>query len=133
MGADDAHKQEIDPALIAASRVVADNLEQCCSIGDTHHAIAQGLMREEDVYAELSEIVAGHKVGRTSEMKPSFSIAPAWLLKTPWRPPPFTESVRNADRRAPQFRDVTGCGKPESTGLEPATSAVTGRRSNQLS
>ncbi len=67
VGADDTHKQEIDPALMASAKVVADSLEQSCSIGDTHHAIDQGLMRKEDVYAELSEIVAGHKPGRTSD------------------------------------------------------------------
>jgi len=66
VGADDAHKQEIDPALIASSKVVADSLEQSCAIGDTHHAIAKGLMRKEDVYAELGEIVAGKKSGRTT-------------------------------------------------------------------
>jgi alanine dehydrogenase len=66
VGADDAQKQEIDPALMASAKVVADNLGQSCSIGDTHHAIAQGLMQRGDVYAELSEIVAGHKPGRTS-------------------------------------------------------------------
>jgi ornithine cyclodeaminase/alanine dehydrogenase len=65
VGADDSHKQEIDPALIASAKVVADSLEQSCTIGDTHHAIAGGLMRREDVYAELSEIVAGRKPGRT--------------------------------------------------------------------
>jgi ornithine cyclodeaminase/alanine dehydrogenase-like protein (mu-crystallin family) len=64
VGADDSHKQEIDPALLASAKVVADSLEQVCAIGDTHHAIAQGLMRKEDVYAELSEIVAGRKLGR---------------------------------------------------------------------
>ena len=47
--------------------VVADNLEQICSIGDTHHAIVAELMRKEDVYTELGEIVAGKKAGRTSE------------------------------------------------------------------
>jgi len=67
VGADDAHKQEIDPALMASAKVVADSREQCCTIGDTHHAIAQGLMRKEDVYAELSEIVAGHKSGRAND------------------------------------------------------------------
>jgi alanine dehydrogenase len=67
VGADDTHKQEIDPALMASAKVVADSLEQSCSIGDTHHAIDQGLMRKEDVYAELSEIVAGRKPGRTSD------------------------------------------------------------------
>jgi len=67
VGADDAHKQEIDPALIASTKVVADSLDQSCAIGDTHHAIAQGLMRKEDVYAELGEIVAGKKSGRTTD------------------------------------------------------------------
>jgi len=67
VGADDSHKQEIDPALLASARVVGDSLEQICSIGDTHHAIAKGLMREEDVHAELSEIVAGKKLGRASD------------------------------------------------------------------
>jgi len=66
VGADDKHKQEIDPALMASAKVVTDSLEQCCSIGDTHHAIAKGLMREEDIYAELSEIAAGRKAGRVS-------------------------------------------------------------------
>ena len=65
VGADDSHKQEIDPALMATAKVVADSLEQSCTIGDTHHAIAAGLMREDDVYAELAEIVAGKKPGRT--------------------------------------------------------------------
>jgi alanine dehydrogenase len=67
VGADDEHKQEIDPALIASAKVIADHLEQCCVIGDTHHAIAQGLMRKTDVYAELSEIVAARKPGRVTD------------------------------------------------------------------
>ncbi len=64
VGADNEHKQEIDPALIASAKVVADSLEQSCTIGDVHHAIADGLMRKEDIYAELCEIVAGQKIGR---------------------------------------------------------------------
>jgi alanine dehydrogenase len=67
VGADDAHKQEIDPALMASAKVVADSLEQCCAIGDTNHVIAQGFMRKEDVYAALAEIVAGEKLGRTND------------------------------------------------------------------
>ena len=67
VGADDSRKQEIDPALLSSAKVVADSLEQVCAIGDTHHAIAAGLMRKEGIYAELSEIVAGRKPGRTSD------------------------------------------------------------------
>ncbi|HEX8078024.1 MAG TPA: hypothetical protein VF511_09430, partial [Chthoniobacterales bacterium] len=65
VGADDSHKQEIDPELMASAKVVADTLDQSCTIGDTHHAIAAGLMRRAGVHAELSEIVAGKKSGRT--------------------------------------------------------------------
>lgn len=67
VGADDSHKQEIDPALLASAKVVGDSLEQICSIGDTHHAIAKGLMRKESVHAELGEVVTGKKAGRTGE------------------------------------------------------------------
>jgi alanine dehydrogenase len=67
VGADDSHKQEIDPALLASAKVVADSVEQVCSIGDTHHAIAKGLMQKQDVHAELAEVVAGMKPGRISD------------------------------------------------------------------
>ena len=67
VGADAEHKQEIDSALIASAKVVADSLEQSCAIGDVHHAIAHGLMQKEDVYAELCEIVAGQKIGRVAD------------------------------------------------------------------
>ena len=66
VGADNPEKQEIEPELLATSAVVADVLEQCATIGDLHHAIAAGLMRREDVRAELAEVVAGTKPGRRS-------------------------------------------------------------------
>jgi len=66
VGADNEHKQEIDPALIASAKVVADSLDQSRAIGEVHHAIADGLMRKEDVYAELCEIVAGQKIARVA-------------------------------------------------------------------
>ena len=65
VGADAEEKQEIDPALMASVKVVADSVDQACTIGDTHHAIAAGLMERGNIYAELSEIVAGRKPGRT--------------------------------------------------------------------
>jgi alanine dehydrogenase len=67
IGADNENKQEIDPALLAASKVVTDITEQCSAIGDLHHAIAAGAMSRAEVHAELGEIVAGRKSGRTSE------------------------------------------------------------------
>lgn len=64
VGADNPHKQEIEPALLASSTVVADVLEQCLAMGDLHHAVAAGLMAPADVRAELAEVVAGLKPGR---------------------------------------------------------------------
>ena len=67
VGADNPAKQEIAPALMAASKIVVDSLEQCLEIGDLHHAVAAGALRREDVYAEIGEIVAGRKPGRVSD------------------------------------------------------------------
>lgn len=66
VGADHPHKQEIEPALLAASAVVVDVLEQCATIGDLHHALAGQHMQRSDVRAELAEVVVGQKVGRAS-------------------------------------------------------------------
>jgi len=66
VGADNPEKQEIDPHLLASSKVVVDVLEQCAAIGDLHHALAAGVMTTADVHAELGEVVAGKKPGRTS-------------------------------------------------------------------
>jgi ornithine cyclodeaminase/alanine dehydrogenase-like protein (mu-crystallin family) len=66
VGADHPEKQELDSALMATCRVVADVAAQCEAIGDLHHAIAAGTMQLSDVHAELGEIVAGRKSGRTS-------------------------------------------------------------------
>src|SRR6266700_2487138 len=66
VGADNDDKQELDPQLLVSSTVVADVLAQCIEIGDLHHAVAQGLLRPDQVHAELGQVVAGKRPGRTS-------------------------------------------------------------------
>jgi ornithine cyclodeaminase/alanine dehydrogenase-like protein (mu-crystallin family) len=66
VGADNPHKQEIDPRLFSRSKVVVDHLEQCAAMGDLHHALVAGVATRECVHAELAELVAGTKVGRAS-------------------------------------------------------------------
>jgi ornithine cyclodeaminase/alanine dehydrogenase-like protein (mu-crystallin family) len=66
VGADNENKQEIEPALMAHATVVTDVTAQACTIGDLHHAIAAGAMSRGQVHAELGEIIAGKKRGRTS-------------------------------------------------------------------
>src|SRR5205823_3829403 len=67
VGADNPSKSEIDPSLMRASRVVADIVDQCAEIGDLRTAIAAGAMTRDDIHAELGEIIAGRKPGRTRD------------------------------------------------------------------
>ena len=64
VGADNPDKQELAPELMAANAVVVDSLEQCAAFGDLHHAISAGLMRRQDVRAELADVIVGRKPGR---------------------------------------------------------------------
>jgi ornithine cyclodeaminase/alanine dehydrogenase len=66
VGADSPDKQELDAGLVAASKLVADIRGQSSSVGESHHAIAAGLMNAGDIYAELGDIVTGRTRGRTS-------------------------------------------------------------------
>lgn len=59
VGADSEHKSELEPALLAAARVVCDDRDQCARIGDLHHALAAGVMTIGAVGPDLGEIVAG--------------------------------------------------------------------------
>lgn len=66
MGADSPEKQELETSMLASSKLVVDILAQCEKVGELHHALEAGKMRREDVHAELGEIVAERKTGRTS-------------------------------------------------------------------
>src|SRR5262245_10691811 len=66
VGADHPEKREIHPRLMAASKVVVDDLQQCAECGDLHHALESGDLTRDAVHAQLSELAAGRKRGRTS-------------------------------------------------------------------
>ncbi len=67
VGADSETKQELDPSILAQSTVVVDVLEQCATIGELHHALEAGVMRREDVHAELADVVSGRRPARTRD------------------------------------------------------------------
>jgi alanine dehydrogenase len=67
VGADSHGKQELEPALLSSATVVVDVLEQCAEIGELQHALAAGLMTREQVHAELGDVVAGRRPGRTRD------------------------------------------------------------------
>jgi alanine dehydrogenase len=65
VGADSQGKQEIDASLVASATLVVDVIDQCSEIGELQHALAGGLMTREQVHAELGDVVAGRRSGRT--------------------------------------------------------------------
>jgi alanine dehydrogenase len=67
VGADSEDKQELSPGLLVASKVVVDVLQQCATIGELHHAIAENKLTMAAVHAELGMIIAGKKPGRECE------------------------------------------------------------------
>jgi ornithine cyclodeaminase/alanine dehydrogenase-like protein (mu-crystallin family) len=67
VGADNEHKQEIDPCLMAAARVVVDSRAQCIAMGDTRGAIAAGTMTPAHIHGDLAEIVSGRRPGRSRD------------------------------------------------------------------
>ncbi|NQU57675.1 MAG: ornithine cyclodeaminase family protein [Rhodospirillales bacterium] len=66
MGTDTAGKQELDPALIATATVFTDEVAQSISIGETQHAIAAGLISENDI-TPIGDVIIKKHPGRTSE------------------------------------------------------------------
>ena len=67
VGADNEDKQEIDPVLLARCKLVTDLTDQCAAIGDLHHALVAGTMNRSGVHAQLGEVIAGLKPGRSSD------------------------------------------------------------------
>lgn len=67
IGADAPGKQELDPRILMRAKLVVDDVEQAVHGGEPNVPIAQGLLRREDIYAELGEVVAGLKPGRQAE------------------------------------------------------------------
>lgn len=60
-------EQEIDTEILKRSKLVVDDFENASTLGGITKPISSGELSREDVYAELGEIVAGVKPGRTSE------------------------------------------------------------------
>lgn len=67
IGADAPGKEELEPSLLREATVVVDDIRQARSSGEINVPISQGIYRIEDVYANLGEIIAGKKPGRTND------------------------------------------------------------------
>ena len=67
VGADNPEKQEIAPPLMKRARILVDDIEACASGGDLHHALRAGVISKDEVHAELADLAAGRKRGRSSD------------------------------------------------------------------
>ena len=67
IGADAPGKEEIDPMILREAKIVVDDWEQASHSGEINVPLSKGLISKENIWAELGEIVAGKKAGRTSD------------------------------------------------------------------
>jgi alanine dehydrogenase len=66
IGADAAGKEELDPAILQAAKIVVDDWAQASHSGEINVPLAQGKITPEQIYGSLGEIVAGKKPGRAN-------------------------------------------------------------------
>jgi len=67
IGADAPGKQEMEPGIFKKVKLVIDDWEQASHSGEINVAFSKGIITKADVYAEIGEIVAGSKPGRTDD------------------------------------------------------------------
>ena len=65
VGSDGPEKQELAVEVLGgAGKVVVDSRAQCLRLGETHHAVAAGVLTPEGIHGELGEILLGARAGR---------------------------------------------------------------------
>ena len=67
IGADAPGKEELDPEILKNSKIVVDCLEQAEHSGEINVPLAKGIIKKEDIFGELGEIVSGKKPAREKE------------------------------------------------------------------
>ncbi len=66
IGADAKGKQELDSNLAKKAKVVVDDMAQAVHSGEVNVPISEGVIKPEDIYAQIGEILVGRKPGRAS-------------------------------------------------------------------
>lgn len=67
IGADAVGKEELDPELIIRSKIVVDDIVQALHSGEVNVPLSKHYISENDIHAQLGEVIVGLKPGRTSE------------------------------------------------------------------
>ena len=66
VGADMDGKNEWDPEIFAGAKIVNDSISQCISRGETRNPLMAGVIKQEDIYCEIGQLLTGEKAGRGS-------------------------------------------------------------------
>lgn len=67
VGADAKGKEELEPLILKKAKVVVDSFVQSAHSGEINVPFSKGMIKKDDIYAELGVIIAGKKKGRTSD------------------------------------------------------------------
>jgi alanine dehydrogenase len=67
IGADAKGKQELESSLTKKAKVVVDDLAQAVHSGEVNVPISEGVLKPEEICAQLGEVLVGRKPGRTSD------------------------------------------------------------------
>ncbi|MCK5608985.1 ornithine cyclodeaminase family protein [Candidatus Pacearchaeota archaeon] len=67
VGADAEGKEELDPALVIKGQIVVDDWRQASMAGEINVPLKKGLIKRDEVYASLGEIIIGIKKGRLDQ------------------------------------------------------------------
>ncbi|PSP26076.1 ornithine cyclodeaminase family protein [Halobacteriales archaeon QH_10_67_22] len=65
IGADAAGKHEVADAILQDAKIVIDDYEQCTHSGEINVPWAAGVLDDDDIHAELGQVVVGEREGRT--------------------------------------------------------------------
>jgi len=66
IGADAPGKEELDPKILLRAKIYLDDWKQGLHSGEVNVPFSKGMIKKENIYGELSEVIAGLKPGRTS-------------------------------------------------------------------
>jgi alanine dehydrogenase len=67
IGADAKGKQELEADLLRNAKLVVDNIEQASHSGEINVPLSDGVIRVEDIYATLGELIIDQTRGRKSD------------------------------------------------------------------
>jgi len=64
IGADAPGKQELDPSILKAARIIIDDWAQASHSGEINVPLRKKLISKRNIYAGIGEIIVGRKLGR---------------------------------------------------------------------